>query len=168
MPRCYKCKEEKPVTEFYRSKRTHRGIDDYCKSCRKAVCRANYHRSEEVKETYKERTRQWGKNNQERRRVREREDYRLGKSKKYKIAGNHKRRAILAKVPSEFVDINLLYVRDKGVCGICKELVDRKDMSHDHIVPLSKGGHNTWANAQLTHLLCNLRKGSTLKGFRKD
>lgn len=173
--RCYKCKEDKPESEFYKNRRTHRGFDDYCKLCRRAVCKVNYHRSPEVKEQYKERSRQWIQNNKERVRERDREYYRSGYSKAWKVSHNHKRRAMLACVPSEPVNIFELFKRDNGVCRICLKPVDQKSMSQDHIVPITKGGHDTWANSQLAHLSCNIQKGDKLmeelnnpifKGFR--
>jgi 5-methylcytosine-specific restriction endonuclease McrA len=46
-----------------------------------------------------------------------------------------------------------------GHCGICKKWVQPRHASMDHVHPLSKGGTHTWDNIQLTHLVCNLRKG---------
>lgn len=48
---CSKCNEEKPLDEFYKSKINIDGHDGYCKECRKAVALA------------------WSKNNQERKKV---------------------------------------------------------------------------------------------------
>lgn len=60
----------------------------------------------------------------------------------------------------ERVDIELIALRDKFRCGVCQARVARKDWSLDHIEPVSSGGaHASW-NVQLTHLLCNLRRGA--------
>jgi 5-methylcytosine-specific restriction endonuclease McrA len=68
-----------------------------------------------------------------------------------------------AQVRGAFVaDISLdqLYVRDRGLCGICHLPVPRSEASVDHIVPLVRGGaHAPW-NVQLAHRLCNSRKGA--------
>jgi 5-methylcytosine-specific restriction endonuclease McrA len=32
----------------------------------------------------------------------------------------------------------------------------------DHAFPLGKGGTHTWDNIQLSHLICNLRKGDRI------
>lgn len=52
--------------------------------------------------------------------------------------------------------------RDSYRCGFCgkRVLMDRKVPHHkaptiDHIIPLSAGGHDTKANVQLAHFLCN-------------
>lgn len=78
---------------------------------------------------------------------------------------NCRRRASLAGVPREPIDISVLWERDKGVCQLCMNPIDRslKDrdpmmMSVDHIVPLSKGGPHTIDNVQLAHFGCNARK----------
>ncbi|KKN65430.1 hypothetical protein LCGC14_0481500 [marine sediment metagenome] len=47
-----------------------------------------------------------------------------------------------------------------GICGICEKWVQPKQASMDHIYPLSKGGGHIYDNIQLSHLLCNLRKGN--------
>ncbi len=47
-----------------------------------------------------------------------------------------------------------------GICALCKKWVMPKLASMDHIKPLSKHGTHTWDNIQLSHLLCNLRKGN--------
>jgi len=58
----------------------------------------------------------------------------------------------------EFVDRVTVYERDKGLCGICGQEVDRDDFHLDHIVPLSLGGAHSYANTQLAHPTCNQRK----------
>lgn len=71
----------------------------------------------------------------------------------------------------EDIDIRVLYERDEGICGICGLPVDKAlrypdpmSKSHDHVIPLSKGGLHSYANAQLAHLTCNIRKSNKLEG----
>lgn len=52
-----------------------------------------------------------------------------------------------------------VFRRAKGICGICEKWVKPKNASMDHIHPLSKHGGHIYNNIQLTHLICNLRKG---------
>jgi 5-methylcytosine-specific restriction endonuclease McrA len=68
------------------------------------------------------------------------------------------RRARVAGVFVEHVDILTLYRRDRGICGICLLPVTRAEASHDHIVPVAKGGEHSYKNAQLAHLSCNQKK----------
>ena len=58
-----------------------------------------------------------------------------------------------------------MYERDGWVCQLCIEPVDPElrypdhmSASLDHVIPLSRGGHHTWENVQLAHLICNTRK----------
>jgi 5-methylcytosine-specific restriction endonuclease McrA len=60
-----------------------------------------------------------------------------------------------------------IYYRDKGICGICKKLIDLRleypnpySMSIDHIVPVSQGGTNNQFNLQPAHLVCNSSRGN--------
>lgn len=60
-----------------------------------------------------------------------------------------------------------VFERDNWICQLCKypvsKLMDRKLVdiaSLDHIIPISKGGEHSYANTQLAHLSCNIRKGN--------
>ena len=62
----------------------------------------------------------------------------------------------------ERVDTAVLHARDGGYCGICKEYVSSQDASIDHVIPLSKGGEHSYANTQVSHPLCNMRKSAKI------
>lgn len=56
------------------------------------------------------------------------------------------------------------------ICQLCEELVDRSleypdplSASLDHITPISLGGKHVRSNAQLAHLICNIRKGNRIE-----
>lgn len=70
---------------------------------------------------------------------------------------NQDRRARERKMFVEHVDPMVLFERDEGVCGICLEPVDINDFDIDHRIPLDPGEHS-YANTQVAHPLCNLRK----------
>lgn len=78
----------------------------------------------------------------------------------------HVRRARLRGVESENVSLERLFERDKGICGICGKRVfwNARDAymrpSLDHIIPVSREGPNTYANAQLAHRRCNAVRGN--------
>jgi len=55
-----------------------------------------------------------------------------------------------------------VFRQSRGRCGICNEWVQPKQASIDHVFPLTLGGTHTWDNVQLTHLICNLRKGASI------
>lgn len=87
------------------------------------------------------------------------------RSKRY--ADHAKRRRLLStavQVPYLREDI---FSRDGWVCQICREAVDpslkwpsRGAATIDHVVPVSKGGHDTPENVQLAHAFCNTSKGN--------
>jgi 5-methylcytosine-specific restriction endonuclease McrA len=60
----------------------------------------------------------------------------------------------------EKVDLAIVWARDEGICGICQEAADQSDWHLDHIQPLSKGGEHSYRNTQVSHPVCNLRKGA--------
>lgn len=65
----------------------------------------------------------------------------------------------------EDVDRRTVYERDNGVCGLCGRAdVDPCDFHVDHIIPISRGGEHSYANVQLAHPACNLRKHARLPG----
>ncbi len=55
-----------------------------------------------------------------------------------------------------------VYKQAFGICGICNTWVQPRHASIDHKHPFSKGGTHVWSNVQLTHLICNLRKGDRI------
>lgn len=78
-----------------------------------------------------------------------------------------KRYALTRGAPeAESFDYRAIHERDDWVCGICGEAVDPElkwpdpmSASLDHIVPVSQGGVHSPANAQCSHLTCNVHKG---------
>ena len=72
-------------------------------------------------------------------------------------------------VPRRFrrqVTSTFLFARDDYSCQYCgkhkKELRGRQFLTRDHIVPLSRGGDNTWENVVTSCSPCNNRKGDRL------
>ena len=50
-----------------------------------------------------------------------------------------------------------MFLRDRFSCQYCG---DREDLTFDHLLPRSRGGHTTWDNVVAACSPCNLRKGS--------
>lgn len=79
------------------------------------------------------------------------------------------RRSRKAAALVESFDRREIFERDGWICKLCDTPVDRDAQwpdplmaSLDHIVPLARGGEHSRANAQTTHLGCNVRKGAKL------
>ena len=51
-------------------------------------------------------------------------------------------------------------LRDNNICQLCKLPIGGAKWEIDHKLPLSLGGLSTEENLQLTHALCNKRKGN--------
>lgn len=72
-------------------------------------------------------------------------------------------------VPRKFrrqVTNTFLFARDNYRCQYCGrhrgQLRTREFLTRDHVVPLSRGGANTWTNVVTACSPCNNRKGSNL------
>lgn len=90
----------------------------------------------------------------------------------YNWAYDAARRARLAGATVvELFDRLEVFERDDWTCAICREPVDRDaspfhpdSPTVDHVVPLSRGGEHTLANAQCAHLRCNSIKSDAVDG----
>ncbi len=72
-------------------------------------------------------------------------------------------------VPRKFrrqVTNTFLFARDGYQCQYCgrhrADLRHREFLTRDHVVPLSRGGDNSWSNCVTSCSSCNCRKGSRL------
>ncbi len=71
-----------------------------------------------------------------------------------------KRRAALYASNVSPVDLDFIYQRDNGICGICGDPVSRQSVTFDHIVPVTKKGNTDNDNLQPAHKNCNRVKGN--------
>ena len=88
----------------------------------------------------------------------------------YNAGASRRRRALkLGNGPNEVIDLGVLYERDGGICYLCGEevLPYRGEIGEDgwgdgwtadHVIPLVRGGTETWDNVRLAHRSCNCRK----------
>ena len=72
-------------------------------------------------------------------------------------------------VPRKFrrqVTNTFLFARDEYRCQYChrhrSDLRGREFLTRDHVVPISRGGDNSWQNVVTACSVCNNRKGSRL------
>ncbi len=66
-----------------------------------------------------------------------------------------------------------MYLRDLYQCQYCEDTFDFKDLTIDHVIPLSLGGQTNWENCVTSCKSCNHAKGSHLllprvKPYRPD
>jgi 5-methylcytosine-specific restriction endonuclease McrA len=57
---------------------------------------------------------------------------------------------------------SVVWARDDGICGICGKPVNKQDWQLDHVIPIAKGGTHTYVNVQVSHPICNLKKGDRI------
>jgi len=53
-----------------------------------------------------------------------------------------------------------LFRRDAHVCLYCGEQFSSTHLTRDHVIPLSRGGHDTWENVVTACFRCNNQKGN--------
>lgn len=56
----------------------------------------------------------------------------------------------------------LLFSRDRQVCAYCGQRYPLRDLSRDHVVPVSRGGRNVWTNVVTACRSCNTCKSDRL------
>lgn len=74
-----------------------------------------------------------------------------------------KRRAMRREAFVEPVSRRAIYERDNGICGICREPVPYRRFHLDHIIPIAFGGTHEPSNVQVSHGVCNMRKGARVQ-----
>lgn len=95
----------------------------------------------------------------------------------HRTLDRHRRRLKMKSTPSEpGTSWRAVMRRDGDECYLCGDAVDPTDYttsddvwsagitypSLDHVIPLSRGGEHTMANAKLAHILCNAWKSDAL------
>jgi len=53
------------------------------------------------------------------------------------------------------LDRAAIYIRDGGICHICKKNVSRKRFTLDHLIPRIAGGPDVEPNVAIAHPRCN-------------
>ena len=153
--RCSRCDQEKKVEEFYADKSKRDGLSAECRSCRKERAKSWYVENRERARDLSER---WKQANPERYHAAK---MRWQKTNLQKGAEKQRRRAVrLRGGRVEKIDPWFIYTRDGGRCHICHKRVAKKEMSLDHLIPVSKGGDHIAVNIRLAHLSCNIRRGA--------
>ena len=61
--------------------------------------------------------------------------------------------------PSPALTNTALFARDASICMYCGKEFGRHSLTRDHVMPISKGGRDTWENVVCACFHCNSRKG---------
>jgi len=61
--------------------------------------------------------------------------------------------------PAPALTNTALFARDRYLCLYCGDHFHRVELTRDHVVPISRGGHDAWENVVTACLRCNVRKG---------
>jgi 5-methylcytosine-specific restriction endonuclease McrA len=70
------------------------------------------------------------------------------------------RRALKMAIPSERITRSVVWARDGGMCGICRQPADPTNWDLDHIISLDNKGPHVYWNVWVTHPFCNRSKGA--------
>lgn len=181
--KCNRCDKTKSIDSFGLDSSSRDGHKTICKQC-KSVINKDYNtkNSERIlankRRYYLEnaeeiiiKRREYRKKNSDVLSQRQRKYYL--KNREYIIERQSKitkiRRARLFSAFVEPVCEKKLFIRDEGLCYVCSKKIDLDlswphpmSKSLEHIIPLSKGGKHSYENTALSHLVCNIRKGSSL------
>lgn len=74
---------------------------------------------------------------------------------------NH-RRARRFGVKTESINRRAIIKRDDYTCYLCGRRLGCREITIDHVVPLSRGGHHSEDNLRVACFQCNRRKGIRL------
>lgn len=165
---CKRCRAEKPVADFPIERTCLGGRKHVCKACVSAAERLRWEQAQlAANPAYVKRPP--ADNSSEARRARGREEARQRRLKNPERERMYNRRSFVkwrvgkaGGVWIEDVEALVVLEMDDGLCGICGEDVDPFRFDLDHIVPLSKGGEHSYANVQVAHSACNIRKRDSL------
>lgn len=76
------------------------------------------------------------------------------------IVASRSRASNISANPAPALTNSALFTRDRHICLYCGEHYSRGHLTRDHVMPLSKGGRDTWENVVSACLHCNVRKGN--------
>jgi 5-methylcytosine-specific restriction endonuclease McrA len=143
-----------------RTKRNPEGRGNQCRLCRNKAINARYAvRVAEDPDSVHTQQAQWRHNNPEAQ-TKARRNWEKNHPEK-SAAKRMRRRALLANAPIvENVSPDVIFRRDKGICGLCGKRVKKADISIDHVIPLSCGGAHSKQNCVLAHQRCNSAKNN--------
>lgn len=64
--------------------------------------------------------------------------------------------------------IEKVFNKDRGICWLCRKLVDKEEATRDHVIPYSLGGPNNEPNLRLAHRKCNEKRANQIRISKKE
>lgn len=154
---CSKCKEEKPLTEFYKKKDAPDGLQYRCKECSKAGAsewnKANKDRHYQSQRRWREKypdkhranARRWQINNPDKVRFKEK-----------------RRKSLLRRAEGSFDLEDIEYLLEHTDRCFCGAEINRDNYTIEHIIPISRGGTHHLYNLMLLCGTCNSSKNNKI------
>lgn len=165
---CFKCNKEKPLEDFYKHPDTADGRLGKCKECTKRDVASNrLKRSEQYAEYERKRYTGRGHRYINYTPLVYLREWRKANPMKVKAYNANRRALIIAQAegsfsPDEWVELCEAFDYECLACG------EKKDLTVDHVIPLSKGGTNNIDNIQPICRSCNSKKGVKTIDYRKN
>ena len=166
--KCSKCNEDKPLDAFYKSCSHKDGLQAYCKTCSDR-CVLEYHKTEKGKTVRSRRVKRYRATERGMLITRARMEryHKTEKGKATKVRAETKHRAALKGldlIENTFTaeERRKLYEGQDGKCKYCGGEFSFKEITNDHVIPISKGGSHTKENIALACRLCNSSKGNRM------
>lgn len=170
---CSKCKQNKPISEFYLQRKNKDGLYPHCKSCYRLTRKKYSQLTEAQKSNLKQRVMKNYYSYHEKK-LQGFKEYRQ-KNKKSLREGkrirDHRRRVLELNCEGDFTqqEWNDLLDRYENKCLCCgKKAEDTREgkLTQDHVIPLSLGGTNYISNIQPLCFSCNAKKHTKMTDYR--
>lgn len=183
---CRQCGIFKTPDNTYKRSGSVTQLRSICKQCMKDYEKDNHEHTKNYQQIYQKQhkeefsiyKKEWYKNNQRKRLAQEKErrkgreeEFNLKQRIRYKnnpepyLEYARNRRAVRQNAFIATIRTAEIGQRDNWKCQICKSKINKNlkyphplSKSIDHIIPLDEGGTHEPKNAQIAHLVCNLKK----------
>ena len=172
---CITCRESKPEHEYYFNKKTKSHHDGTCKSCRNSqnmVYRFNHKadlkkkrriyrglHQEEIKRKNQRYRATLNPNLREKVQLRAKAYRQTDNGKSTSLNRSHRRRTLSKNGDVRLADWKTIKSNQRNRCYWCKQ---KKKLTMDHVIPLSKGGLHEISNVVAACRPCNSHKNNKL------
>lgn len=176
MKKCARCQNLKELEEFSKDKKRKDGLNKYCRKCASDIYYQNKdtilsrqreyyvkHKSAHIKKCQ-----EWYQKNIEARKEYRRQYYLANKeeailyskvwhenNREYGTNANQVRKVRKHGGVVEKIDRKEIIKRDNSTCQICGKVLSPREITVDHIVPISAGGGHIASNLRVACVNCN-------------